>query len=210
MNQKIIPIIFLVISLTISSAFSQTAKTTKYSVFVPRDTSKTMWNIGAGAGVPYGTFGGKFSLGTELITGDIGFGFLPFAWTPAFSFSGALHFGDRYANIRPKITLSYSNVAAAILILREGRFDPLYDETFTGVGIYAGFDWRLSKTSPLCLDLNVGWIFPSAGNNEVEKKYNEVVNDIKSQGFITTYEKLNLDTPKISIGISYAPARSLK
>ena len=208
--KKAISMAIAVIILNLPSAFAQSSGTTASPLYVPRDTSKIMWSAGAGVGVPYGTFGGKFSLGTDLITGDIGFGVFPFAWTPAISASGVLHFLDRYATVRPKITLTYSNVVAAILFLEENSLDPLYDETFPGLAAYAGVDWRISKTSPLCIDLNVGWIFPFEGNDKIKEKFDRVKDDLQSQGYVMTDEKINLETPKISIGITYSIGRSLK
>jgi len=190
--------------------YSQNNIPVKYNGFTPRDTSQTMVSVAAGMGVPYAFIGGKILVGNKYVTGDFGLGMLPLAWTPAFSIGGACYFRDRYESIRPKISISYSTCAAAILILDQDDMEPMYDEMFSGIGVYLGIDWRLSKTSPLCLDLNVGWVFPSVGNDEIERKYDEAVDDLRSRNIMITYEKLNLDTPKISVGISYAPARSLK
>ena len=209
-RQKVILILMLLITLNLPSAVAQTSGTAISPLYVPRDTSKIMWNVGAGIGIPYGAFGGKLSLGTDLITGDIGLGVLPFAWTSVISVSGVVHFLDRYSGVRPKITLTYSNVVGAILLLKENSLDPLYDESFPGIATYAGLDWRLSKTSPLCIDLNIGWVFPFVGNDEIRRRYDEAVVDLKSRGYVLTQETIALDTPKISIGITYSLGRSLK
>ncbi len=209
-RQRIILILMFLITLNLPSAFAQSTGRGVSPLYVPRDSSAVMWSAGVGAGIPYGTFGGKFSMGTGLIAGDIGFGVFPFAWTPTISASGVLHFLDRYATVRPKATLTYSNVVAAILFLEENSLDPLYDETFPGLAAYAGVDWRISKTSPICIDLNVGWTFPFEGNDEIKKKFDEVKYDLQSQGYVMTDEKINLETPKISIGITYSIGRSLK
>jgi hypothetical protein len=208
--KKIIPMAIVLITLNVSSAFAQISKPTVPLRYVPRDSSQIFWNIGAGFGIPYGTIGGKFSSGANLITGEIGIGILPLAWTPAISLSSVVYFSGRYSAARPKITLCYSNVAGAIVMFDIENFETLYDETFHGIGIYGGVDWRLSKTFPLCLDLNVGWVFPFVGNDEIRRKYDEVKEDLESRGYVGGEEMEGLGTPKISIGFNYAPGRSFK
>ena len=205
-----IPIAVVFFVLNLSFAFSQTTGRFLIPKYVPADSSKPMWEIGAGLGVPYGTFGGKLSAGNQSITGDIGFGILPFAWTPGISLGGSIHFGDRYANFRPKITVTYSNIVGAILMLESGGTETLYDETFAGIGIYAGFDWRIMKTLPFCLDVNIGWTFPFVGNDEMMKRYNDVRDDLINRGYMSTDDSNSLETVKISIGITYSPKRKLQ
>lgn len=209
--KQVISIAVPVVILSVCSAFAQAGRTNGAFQYVPRDSSKTVWDVGTGLGVPYGIFGGKVSLGTSLITGDIGLGLLPFAWEPGVSVSGAVHFGSQYAAVRPKLTLAYSNIVAASLLLEEDSVDALYEETFSGIGIYGGMDWRLDKTSPFCIDLNIGWVFPFVGNSEIRERYDRAKADLRSQGYsLTGAEHLSLDRPKVSLGITYAPQRSLK
>lgn len=200
-------LVFLLLGSGLSSVFAQTGNffIPKY---VPRDSSKTLWEIGAGLGVPYGTFGGKYSYGTEKFSGNIGLGILPFSWTPAVSVSGVVHFRDRYESIRPKLTLTLSSMVAAILLLEEGSMEPLYDETFSGLGVYAGADWRLGKTSPFGVDFNIGWVFPFVGNDEIMDRYDEAVGDLVSRGYGITDEEVSLDTVKFSVGVTYSFGRS--
>lgn len=204
-------IFMLVILFAMSMTLGFTQTTTPFLPrYVPHDSAKMMWDIGCGIGVPYGTFGGKLSIGTSQFTGDFGVGLLPFAWQPAFSLAGVVHFGNRYANVRPKLTATYSNVAAAILILESGGTETLFDETFSGIGVYLGVDWRLSKTSPLIIDLNIGWIFPAVGNDEIRKRNDEAIDDLRSRGYLVSETRLSLNTPKVSLGVAYALGRKLK
>lgn len=202
-------ILIILFLMSITYSFTQTT-TPLLPRYVPEDSSKMMWEIGCGLGVPYGTIGGKFSVGTSQFTGDIGVGMLPFAWQPAISVAGVVHFGNRYANVRPKLTAAYSNVAAAILILESGGTETIFDETFSGFGTYFGVDWRLSKTSPLVIDLNIGWVFPSVGNDEIRKRNDEALEDLRMRGYLLSETKLSLNTPKVSLGVTYAPGRKLK
>jgi outer membrane protein OmpA-like peptidoglycan-associated protein len=183
--------------------------TTRYE---PQSSSPVIWNIGAGLGLPYGVIGGKLGLGGDWLSGDVGFGIVPLSWQPAVSGSAVLYLANRNATVRPKFTFGYSNAAAALVILEDASgstgLDTIYDETFPGVGIYGGVDWRISKTAPFCLDLNIGWIFPKGGNKKIEDKYQEIVADLESQGYSVSAETLSLDTPKVSVGITYSPGRS--
>jgi len=208
--KKYIPLLSIIIFFGYSDLSAQINDSTKYAGYAPYDTSILIWEIGAGIGLPYGVFGGKLSLGNDLITGDVGFGLVPFTWEPVFTFSSVIHFMDRWSTVRPKITLSYSNVAATTFILESSDFDVLYEETFPGFGVYAGIDWRLSKTGPFLIDINIGWIFPNIGNDKIKQRYNQAVDNFNSRGFDIDDEIIALDTPKISIGLSYAPARMLK
>jgi hypothetical protein len=196
-----ISMVIVIIIMSLSSVVAQQVGASGSYQYVPRDSSKIVWNFGAGMGVPYGVFGAKISLGTRLITGDIGLGILPILWSPAISVSGVVYFRDQHAAIRPKITLAYSNIVSAAMILDQDSPNPwetVYDETYPGIGVYGGVDWRLGKTSPFCIDLNIGWVFPSVGNDEIRR------------GYIFTDELSALDTPKVSIGLVYAPQRSLR
>jgi len=207
--KKVISIAIALIILNVPSAVAQTSGTAMSPLYVPRDSSAIMWSAGIGFGVPYGVLGGKFSLGTDMITADLGFGILPLAWEPAISLSGVVHSLDRYNAVRPKITFTYSNIVAANILMKEGTLDPMYEETFSGVAAYAGIDWRLGKTSPWCVDLNIGWIFPFVGNDEIKKRWDRQVAYFRSIGYQLTSETISLDTPKIYIGITYSIGRSL-
>ena len=213
-------IVIALVLLNFASGFCQIEKTqsdsSKSSRFIfptykpPENASKMMWNFAGGFGLPYGVIGGKVSVGTDHFTGDAGLGILPIAWSPSFSIGGTIYFKNRYDNIRPKLTAVYSNTAAAIIMYDSGSLDLLYDETFPGIGAYCGVDWRISKTSPFCIDMNICFTFPFEGIDEVKRKYNEVKDDLEQQGYVMTDEKISLNTPKLSIGITYAPGRSLK
>jgi hypothetical protein len=209
-RKAVIRILAITIALNAISAFSQSAKTSLNPHYEKRDSTKTMWEVGLGIGVPYGVIGGKLALGNEQITADLGLGLVPFAWSPCVSLSGVLHFGDRYAPVRPKITVSLSNATGVIALIDQADMEALYSKTYPGVGAYAGLDFRLGKTSPLGIDLNIGWVFPFAGNDAILKDYEEVRDRYVSEGYTLSDEKLSLNTPKFSIGITYSPKRSFK
>lgn len=207
--KKIIPLAILLETLIISAVIAQTTETTLIPRYVPQDSTKIIWSIGAGIGVPYGVFGGKYSLGMDMISCDVGLGIVPISWTPALSVSGVIHFRDRYATIRPKFTFTFSNVVVATIIYDE-TYISLYDKTYAGIGVYGGLDYRTSKTSPFFLDLNIGWIFPFVDIDEVRRSYDKSKTDLIEQGYTIDKETISFDSPKISIGITYSPRRSYK
>ena len=204
--KKVIPIALLLLTLNTVTAFAQTGGIT----YVPCDSSIIGLSFGTGLGVPYGTFGGKAVLSADPIAGEIGIGLMPFIWDVAISLGGSIHFRDRYSAIRPKISVSYSNIAAATFILDEIDLSTLYEETFAGIGLFLGIDWRPTETSAFCLDLNIGWIFPFVGNDEILNRYDKAVDDLADRGYIITEEMKSLNTPKVSIGIIFNPQRTLK
>lgn len=177
----------------------------------PENETSTMGEIGLGLGVPYGVFGSRFSVCTHIATLDVGFGILPFAWEPQFSAGVSLHIGNRYATVRPKLTAIFSTAVTAVWFLEEGSFETIYDEIFPGIGTYFGFDYRLGKREKLCIDINVGWLFPFIGKDEVRRKWEEATNDLERRGYIVDGDSPpNLNTPKLSIGLTYSFGRSLK
>lgn len=178
--------------------------------YVPADSSPPIWDVGCGLGLPYGVMGGKLALGAKPVKGEVGLGVVPLVWSAAYSAGGTLSFAGQYSTVRPKITFVCSNAAAIIVFLEEGDLDPIYDEVFPGFGIYAGIDWRLGKTIPFCVDLNVGWVSAFKGNDEVERRFYEVRDDLEDQGYEMGETKINMNAPKISFGITYSPQRPLR
>ncbi len=178
--------------------------------YVPYDSSAIGLSFGAGLGVPYGVFGVKVSASTSLLTGELGLGLMPLIWDPAISLGGIIHFRDHTATVRPKFTVTYSNIVSGYMILNEVNFESLSDETFDGFCIYGGIDWRPLMTSSFCIDFNIGWVFPFVGMDEVEKRYDNALSDLRQQGFVITEETGSLKKPVISIGITFSPWRKLK
>jgi len=206
---------FLLFSCVVSApALADTYQPVLVQRYAPRDSTRIVWSMGAGAGIPYGVLGGKLAVGGSRAMGEFGFGFVPLAWESALSAGAVLHLGSRWAPVRPKLTVTYSTAAAAIIILDNSfgstSLDPLYKELFPGFGVYGGMDWRIGRSSTICLDLNVGWIFPNVGNHGVEERYWKAVEDLIGEGYSLQNEKLSLGTPKISAGITYSPWRSQK
>lgn len=209
---RILSHIAIPLCLVSTLALAQSPPPDSGRLYEPRDSTGAMWSIGAGMGLPYGLWGGKLSVGGKRLTGELGAGVMPLAWEPILSGTAVLHFRDRCATIRPKLSVCYSSAAAVIVIFDESYdaspFDTVYDEYFPGFGIYGGIDWRLGRTSSMCLDLNIGWTFASVGNDEVLRRYEEIKADLIAAGYVSQWETISLDTPKISVGVTYSPGRS--
>ena len=208
--RKVVPIPIVLIILSASSGLAQTGRTGAGFQCVLRDSSKAVWDVGAGLGLPYGAVGGKASLGASLVTGDVGLGLVPIPWSPEISVGGAIHFRGRHAALRPKVTLAYSNVGEAIGIIDPGDSDALYHEHYPGIGICGGVDWRPAKTSAVCLDLNLGWIFTFVGSDEILKRLRDAEADLRSRGYEIEEKEYAFHNPKAYLGIVYAPKRRLE
>ena len=97
-----------------------------------------------------------------------------------------------------------------IVILEEGSLDPEYSKLYGGLAAYLGVDWRLGRTSPFGIDLNVGAIFPSDGIDEVKDEFERVKKEHEDQG----YQLDNMSEPRsfpfVSLGLTLCPARAMK
>ena len=183
----------------------------------PADEKPYIIELGLGLGLPYGTIGGKISAGNSFLTGNVGFGILPFAWDLSTSFGATLSLLDRYSPVRIKVSGLWSNTVAAIIFINQSygqstlSGDLLYKEEFPGFALYGGIDVRLGKTSPYFVEFQVGGIFPTVGLDEVKKRYDEKRDEMAVRGYVFQKEYISLRSfPFISVGINYVIGRSLE
>lgn len=165
---------------------------------------------GVGIGTPYGVVGGR--LGAEIGYAGLagGVGLVPFAWEPAFSLSASVYLVDRTQAVRPKLTGVYSNAVAVVAILDDGDpFDALYSKLYDGLAVYGGIDWRISKTSSICLDINVGAVFPTVGVDQVNEDHERIEEEFRSQGYVLREFSKARTFPFVSLGITLNPGRTL-
>jgi hypothetical protein len=176
----------------------------------PENENPLISDIGLGFGVPYGVLGAKAELGGSLVSGFAGIGIVPIAWDAAVSVGGSIHFLDRYGAVRPKLSVCWSNVTDLNLIYVQEGMDVLYKESFPGLAIYAGVDFRLGESDNFELDLNVGGVIPSTDINEIRARYQRHKNQLNSEGWLISDVPGFGTFPKISVGINYVIGRSLQ
>lgn len=176
----------------------------------PEHEAPLIQSFGVGLGVPYGVLGGKVELGGSLATGFAGIGIVPIAWDPAVSIGGSVHFLDRYSTVRPKVSVCWSNVTYANLIYNQDNLNVLYKETFPGLAVYAGVDWRPGESNNFEIDLNVGGVIPSTDLNEIKARYERQKDRLVSSGWSISSESSFGTFPKISVGVSYVIGRTLE
>lgn len=144
-----------------------------------------------------------------MITGDLGLGFVPLSWDLSFSLGGSLHLLDRYSMVRPKFTAVWSNTTGYILLYDQGTSKALYKEAFSGFAIYGGVDIKFGEYSNTCIDINIGSVFPSASQGEMEKIYDREIERLEQRGYSFESGRPSFSNfPKFSIGISYVIGRS--
>jgi hypothetical protein len=68
----------------------------------------------------------------------------------------------------------------------------------------------MGKTLPFCVDLNIGWVSVFRGNDEVERRFYEVRDNLENRGRDTRDGKANMNAPKFSVEITYSPQRALR
>lgn len=173
------------------------------------EESPWVYEFGAGIGLSYGVFGGRASVGNELVTGDAGLGFIPLSWDPAFSLGGSIHFLDRYGTVRPKITALWSNACGIILLYDQGNSKVLFKEYYSGFAIYGGLDIKFSRDSEYSIDINVGSVFTSVSPSEMEEKFNAEKYLLEQHGYVFSSGSASFSSfPKFSVGINYIIGRS--
>ncbi|MDI6766341.1 MAG: hypothetical protein QME52_05905 [Bacteroidota bacterium] len=184
----------------------------------PLDESPIITELGIGLGLPYGFLGGRISLGTDIISGELGLGLVPISWDGSFSIGGTIHLLNRYDNVRPKITILWSNTAGYNLIYGQtssysssiSSLKVLYKEAFPGFGFFGGLDIKFGKTSNMFIDLNIGAISTTIGLEEQKKRFAEEVKELESRGWSLDSKATPTYFPKISIGFGYVIGRSLE
>ena len=220
---SIIALLTLSSSLVCGQNFTQTGRDTSknfglYSpeYLPPADEQPVIVELGLGLGLPYGTIGGKISVGNSIVTGDIGLGMVPLSWDLSGSFGATLNLLDRYSPVRLKLSGLWSNSVCTIIFINQtfGQSlltgDVLYKEIFPGFAFYGGVDIRLGKTSPYCVEFRVGGISPTAGIGEIKKRYDSKREELQYRGYNFDKEYLSLrNFPFISAGINYVIGRSL-
>ncbi len=177
----------------------------------PNDPS-IIFEGGFGIGLPYGALGFRGSVGNSLIMGEFGIGDYPVSPKTCFSIGGSVHFLDRYNWIHPKVTCTYSSHAATLAYELTDQQDKVVEEiseSFNGIGIYAGCDIRFASDGNWFLDLNAGWRFPFVGNSGVEKRDNEILQDLKNRGYELEDKSKAWKNLTISLGLNYVIGRSL-
>lgn len=173
------------------------------------EESPWVYEFGVGFGLPYGVFGGRASVGNELITGDLGIGLVPLSWDPSFSLGGSLHLLDRYGTIRPKITALWSNTCGIVLLYDQGNSKVLFKEYYSGFAIYGGLDIKFSRDSDYSIDINIGSVFTSVSPAEMEEQFNTEKRLLEQRGYVFSSGSASFSNfPKFSIGISYIIGRS--
>lgn len=188
----------------------------------PEKDTRLVYELGLGMGGYYGTvFAARFSAGGNLLSFDLGLGWAPLASGSRVDISPgvSVHLSKRYISLRPKITAIFSTTGYTLNIMEkmtgEGPAEVLYQEVHRGIGILGGFDWRVFKTSGLCVDFGVGFVYPFVSYNELKRRYDEHVEVLELQGY-EVEKRLGmatvtpLDFLDISIGINYAFGRSLE
>lgn len=163
---------------------------------------------GAGFGVPYGFMGCQLGIAAGRIHGSTALGFVPWAWEPAVSLNAGLIFRRPTESLRPKITLTISNAVGVAAIIDGASLDALYCKTYGGIGVYGGATWRLGSGSTWCLDFDLGYLIPFAGNDQIEQDYEAAVAHFESRGYVMKNEQLSLGGPKISVGLLWSPPRT--
>jgi hypothetical protein len=182
----------------------------------PLEDNPLTFEVGAGFGVPYGVLGGRASLGSALVSGDIGLGIVPIAWDVSMAVGASVHLLDRYSAVNLRLTVEYTTTAAYIILQKKtasldlGSTSVFYKEGFPGYAVLGGVDIRFGSMSELFLSLNIGVVASIAGKEEVERKYNQEKALLAAQGYTIDSETISLDTfPKIAIGLSYVFGRTL-
>lgn len=178
----------------------------------PQNDPSIIFETGLGVGLPYGAMGFRGSAGNSFIMGEFGVGDYPFSPKTCFSIGGSVHFLDRYNWIRPKVTCIYTSHAAALAYELTDENDKVIEEiseVFPGLAIYGGADIRFARDGNWFLDLNVGWRIPFVGNSGVDKRDNEILNDLRNRGYEFEQESKAWRNFTISLGINYVIGRSL-
>jgi len=188
------------------------------SLVPPEKESKLFYEFGLGIGGYFGTVGSKISIGGDLVGIDLGFGVGPLAKgvTAAFCPGISVYFKKRYETLRPKMTIFYSNIGYTINVTEKmtgGSVNVLFQQNFPGMGAIIGVNWRLGKTSKICVDAGLGYVYPFKGYTEVKRIKDEQVQYWEQQGY--EIEKMlgmgtvtALDFVNFAIGVSYAIGRS--
>jgi hypothetical protein len=178
----------------------------------PPDNPAIIFESGLGIGLPYGALGFRGSAGNSFIMGEFGIGDYPFSPKTCFSFGGSVHFLDRYNWVRPKVTCIYTSHAATLTYELTDEYKKVVEEiseSFNGLAIYGGADIRFARDGNWFLDLNAGWRFPFVGNSGVDKRDNEILNDLRSRGYAMEKESKAWRNFTISLGLNYVIGRSL-
>lgn len=229
MNAKLLIFIAVIVFLSSAKIEAQQYPSEPQSPVLPyyappvKDT-KLVYELGLGMGEYYGggTSGARFSAGGDLLSFDFGLGWSPFlASGPRWDISSGIsvHLSKRYTPLRPKITAIYSTGGYTLNIMEKmtgtGPVEVLYQEVYQGMGILGGFDWRISKTSGLCVDFGMGFVCPFISCNELQQIYDEHIEDLELQGYeveksfgLTTVNPFEF--LEISMGINYTFGRSLE
>ncbi len=188
----------------------------------PEKDTKLVYELGLGMRGYYGTVvAARFSAGGDLLSFDLGLGWASLASGSRWDLSPgvSVHLNERYTPLRPKITAIFSTTGYILNIMEKmtgtGPAEVLYQEIHQGMGIFGGFDWRISKTSKFCVDFGVGFVCPFISCNELQQIFDEHIEDLELQGYeveksfgLTTVNLFEfLD---ISIGINYTFGRSLE
>lgn len=184
----------------------------------PIDENPIITEIGVGLGLPYGFLGGRISMGNDIFSGDVGLGLVPISWDGSFSIGGTIHLLNRYSNVRPKITILWSNTAGYNLIYGKTsshstslfNLKVLYKEAFPGFGFYGGVDIKFGKTSNIFMDIIIGAISTDAGLDKQKERFNEETEELENHGWSLDSKVAPTYFPKFSIGIGYVIGRSLE
>jgi hypothetical protein len=132
------------------------------------------------------------------------------------------YFRDRIKPLRPKLSLFCTRIAYTLNVMEEmtidasgfytARAEVLYQENFPGVTLLGGVDWSLGESGRLCLNLDLGYIYPFAGYAEIKQIKEDKVDELLTEGYMVEgtlgMNKVTaLDFVDFSVGIGIALGR---
>ena len=163
--------------------------------YVPADEMPLFYSIGIGFGAPYALAGFGTCIGNDFLSADMGFGYIGVGPSISGGFSG--YFTRKHTGVRPKFSIYFMNFAT--IVIPEGE-KASNGEMYPGLGFFGGLDFRLGRTTPLCIDVGIGYV-------HTFKKFE----DIKQEWFDKQYI-LDKDAAKVRgyLGLRYSIGRKLK
>lgn len=79
----------------------------------------------------------------------------------------------------------------------------LYNEVFSWLATYGGAAIKFKEDGHFGIDINLGFIFISGGNDSFLDKYEEEKTKLENQGWTFTDEIVSVNSIKFSIGLLY-------